>query len=167
MVTFTTIQQIRDVLEDEGGVPPDTLLGIVNFLWDNIGGPPSPLNIPVLASVRGEWHYEDGLTGPPADGALAFDTADPNVSTVLRVDMDDRHNDQFRGVLTRLNTGWFLYIQEDDDPQTHVIVKVTGPITDHGGYVSVPVDILTHGTNTGPWDDLLVTIIGPIATMPV
>jgi hypothetical protein len=99
--------------------------------------------LPSGFSTKFEYTFDDTTAAPPSNSQLRFNNADPTLVTTLWL-----HNNDFDGIdesnlLTLVEDGFIIFVQDKDDPNKRVRFNATGPMTNLGTYCEIPVTYVT------------------------
>lgn len=98
-----------------------------------------------VVTETGLWRWSTALSGAPASGDVAVNSADYMAATEVRINKTTRSGTEVSAVLDRLRVGDDLRIQQSNDASRTVLYRLTALPTNQGTWVSIPVAASSWG----------------------
>jgi hypothetical protein len=98
-------------------------------------------------TIASEWRFSSATDATdPGNGKFKLNNATQNLSTAMYVDDLNRQGVDMGLLISRLNTGDIIYIQERDDSSKALLFEVSASATDNVGWWTIP---LQNGQGSG------------------
>lgn len=98
-----------------------------------------------IVTETGLWRWSTALSGAPASGDVAVNSADYMAATEVRINKTTRPGADVSAVLDRLRVGDDLRIQQSNDASRTGLYRVTALPTNQGTWLSIPVQASSWG----------------------
>jgi hypothetical protein len=118
------------------------------------------VEVPSGFSTKFEYTYDDGITAPPTNSQLRFDNVDPFLATKIWLHNNDADGLDVSNLLTLVETGFTIFVQDKDDPTKRVRYQATDMMTNLGTYCEIPVVFVAGLGTLNDNQRLLVVVWG-------
>ena len=107
-----------------------------------------------------EYTFDNATDAPPNNSQLRFDNADLTLVTKVWLHNNNADGVDISNLLTLVEQGFVIFIQDKDDPTQRVRFHATGNMTNMGTYCEIPVMYITSLGTLNDNQRLIVVVYG-------